>query len=146
MDRNLGYNIRKMRELRGYDQKHVAKGLGIDPTSYGHIESGKTTLSVDRLKKIAELLDTTPQAIEEFDDRAIFNISHQKGGQAGYVTIHNSFDELLQFYEKLTEPYKQQLADKDKLLAEKDELLSQKDKELAMKDREIQALRNVAKQ
>ena len=70
-------------------------------------------MSVERLKKIADLLETTPQAIEEFDDRAIFNISHQQGGQAGYVTIHNSFEELLQFYDRLIEPYKQQLATKD---------------------------------
>lgn len=135
MDRNLGYNIRKMRELRGYDQKHVAKGLGIDPTSYGHIESGKTKLTVERLKKIADLLDTTPQAIEEFDDTNIFHIINHNctnGAGSGYVTIHNSFEELLQFYEKLTEPYKQQLADKDKQLADKDE--------------QIQFLQNLIKQ
>ncbi|MBI1226317.1 MAG: helix-turn-helix domain-containing protein [Bacteroidetes bacterium] len=119
MGKNIGYNIRKMRELRGYDQKYMADGLGIDPTSYGHVESGKTKLSVDRLKKIAELLDTTPQAIENFDDRAIFNISHQQGGQAGYVSIYNSsLEELAKI---LTEPYKLQLADKDKQLANKDE-------------------------
>ncbi len=121
MDKNIGYKIRKLRELRGYDQKYMAEGLGIDSTSYGHVESGKTKLSVERLKKIAEMLNTTPQTIEEFDDRAIFNINHQQGGQAGYVTIHNSFDELLKFYDRLTEPYKQQLVEKDKELLRKDE-------------------------
>lgn len=134
MDKNLGYNIRKMRELRGYDQKYMADGLGIDPTSYGHVESGKTKLSVDRLKKIADLLDTTPEAIEKIDDANIFHIINNNctnGAGSGYVTIHNSFDELLKFYDKLIEPYKLQLVEKDK--------------ELASKNEEIQSLRSQLK-
>ena len=89
MDRNLGYNIRKMRELRGYTQEHMAHGLGIDPTSYGHIESGKTKLSLERLDKIAEILKTTRQAIEEYNEESLFYIiNHQ--GNAGQITINNA--------------------------------------------------------
>ena len=62
MDKNLGYNIRKMRELRGYKQEHMAEGLGIDKSTYGDIESGTSKLTVERLKKIADLLGTTPKS------------------------------------------------------------------------------------
>lgn len=110
MDKPLGYRIRKMRELKGYKQEYMAERLGIGQTSYSDIESGKAKLTVDRLKKIAELLDTTPNAIEEFDDRNFFHIiNHQ--GNAGQITIHNS--SLEELAKVLTEPYKQLLANKD---------------------------------
>ena len=120
MDKLLGYKIRKMRELKGYKQKHMADGLGIDATSYGDIESGKTKITVERLKKIADLLESTPQAIENFDDQAILSIhNNQHGGNAGYnVTQNFSLEELAKV---LTEPYKLQLAEKDKQLSSKDE-------------------------
>lgn len=111
MDKLLGYKIRKMRELRGYKQEHMAKGLGIDKTSYGDIESGQTKMTVERLKKIAELLDTTPQAIESFDDRIVFNIHDNQHGVGSYITINNS--SLEELAKVLAEPYKQQLASKD---------------------------------
>ncbi len=110
MDKHLGYNIRKMRELKGYKQEYMAEGLGIGQTSYSDIESGKVKLTVNRLKKIAELLDTTPQAIEEFNDKNFFHIiNHQ--GNAGQITINNS--SLEELAKVLTEPYRQQLASKD---------------------------------
>jgi transcriptional regulator with XRE-family HTH domain len=138
MDKDLGYKIRKMRELKGYKQAHMAEGLGIDKTSYGDIEAGKTKVTVERLKKIAELLDSTPQAIENFDDQAILSIhNNQQGGNAGYnVTQNFSLEELAKV---LTDPYKQQLTIMEKLLADKD-------KQLASKDEEIQHLRALLKQ
>jgi transcriptional regulator with XRE-family HTH domain len=114
----------------------MAKVLDIDKTSYGHIESGKTKLSVERFEKIAEELGTTCQAIDELDFSKIFHIiNHQ--GNAGQVSIHNS--SLEEVAKVLTEPYKQQIATLEKLLVEKD-------KQLANKDEEIHRLQNLLKQ
>lgn len=107
---NLGYKIRKMRELRGYKQEYMADSLGITQNSYGKIESGETKLSVERLKKIAEILGTGVETIKNFDENIVFNINHQQGGNAGYITIHNTFDEILKTFEVLTEPFKGQIS------------------------------------
>ncbi|MDR1542802.1 MAG: helix-turn-helix transcriptional regulator [Prevotellaceae bacterium] len=54
---NLGSNIRKEREKRGFSQEYVAQELGINQSSYGRIERDASGVTVDRLYKIAEVLD-----------------------------------------------------------------------------------------
>lgn len=49
--------IRSCREARGYSQEYMAEMLGINQSSYAHIESGKTALSLDRLDKISTILN-----------------------------------------------------------------------------------------
>lgn len=120
----------------------MAKVLDIDKTSYGHIESGKTKLSVERFEKIADELGTTCQAIDEFDDSNIFHIiNHQctNGAGSGYATFHNTVEDMMKVVDTFTEPYKQQIATLEKLLAEKD-------KQLTSKDEEILHLRSLLKQ
>jgi transcriptional regulator with XRE-family HTH domain len=134
MDKNLRYKIRKLRELKGYTQESVAHELGIDKTTYGDIEAGISNLTVERFKKIADILGYTTQAIEEFDPTSIHSVhNYQQGGNAGYNIIQNvSVEELAKV---LIEPYKQQLSDKDKQIAALKE-------DLAQKDEEIQSLRS----
>ncbi len=113
-----------MRELRGYTQEHMSKVLDIDKTSYGHIESGKTKLSVERFEKIADELGTTCLAIDEFDDSNIFHIiNHQctNGAGSGFANFYNTVEEMKKVVDTFTEPYKQQIAILEKLLASKDE-------------------------
>jgi transcriptional regulator with XRE-family HTH domain len=55
---NLGLNIRKTRESRGFSQEYVAHRLGINQSTYRKIERDASNISVDRLCKIAEVLDT----------------------------------------------------------------------------------------
>jgi transcriptional regulator with XRE-family HTH domain len=138
MDKNLRYKIRKLRELKGYTQESVAHELDIDTTTYGDIEAGISNLTVERFKKIAEILGYTTQFIEEFDPSSIHSVhNYQQGGNAGYNVIHNvSVEELAKV---LTEPYKQQLAEKDKQIAALKE-------ELFQKNEEIQSLRSQIKQ
>lgn len=44
---NVAANIRKCREIRNYDQAHVARALEISTTSYRSIESGVTKITLD---------------------------------------------------------------------------------------------------
>lgn len=52
----IGPRIRSLREARGYSQEYMADMLHITQPSYAHIESGKTSMKVDRLFRIAEIL------------------------------------------------------------------------------------------
>jgi len=51
-------NIRALRMTRGFTQQHMAKKLGMDVANYSRIERGVAKLTVERLKEIAEILNT----------------------------------------------------------------------------------------
>ena len=53
----IGFLIRSCREARGISQDYMADMLNIAQSAYAYLESGKTTLSIDRLIKITEILD-----------------------------------------------------------------------------------------
>ncbi len=127
MSKELGYKIRRMRELRGFKQEIIADGLGIKQNTYSDIESGLSDISDERLDKIAEILGTTPDAIKAYDDRAIINIVNHhtgSGNAAGssQVTIQ-TFDDLQKLVEVIVAPYKEQVAAlKEVIDAQKEEL------------------------
>jgi transcriptional regulator with XRE-family HTH domain len=50
-------NIRKIREFRNYTQDYLAAKLGISQNAYSKIELGYSKLTLDRLFKIAILLE-----------------------------------------------------------------------------------------
>jgi transcriptional regulator with XRE-family HTH domain len=56
--RNVCYNIKKLRELRGYTQCYMAEELKITQGAYSLIENGKSKLEIQRLEQIAAILNT----------------------------------------------------------------------------------------
>ena len=111
-------NIKKMRELRGYKQLHVANQLGVVQTTYSKIENGEIELSDEYFEKIAVALDTTTEAIENADlERMVFHIQHQEG-HSGSISIYNAVDETLKGFEKAFEKYTQPYKDQIKRLEE----------------------------
>ncbi len=62
----IGLIIRSCRESRGISQDYMADMLDIVQSAYACLEAGKTTLSIDRLMRITEILDLDiHQVIEE---------------------------------------------------------------------------------
>src|SRR6188474_1694665 len=53
----IGLIIRSCRESRGFSQDYMADMLDIAQSAYACLESGKTTMSIDRLIRITEILD-----------------------------------------------------------------------------------------
>ena len=53
----IGFLIRSCREARGISQDYMAESLNIAQSAYAYLESGKTTMSIDRLIRITEILD-----------------------------------------------------------------------------------------
>lgn len=87
----------------------MAKCLGIAPNTYGKLESGETKMSPERLQKIADIFETTPEAIKAYDEKVVLNNHSQNGGNSGYgyhVTVKNSFDDLSKIIEHVISPYK----------------------------------------
>ncbi|MBK8609490.1 MAG: helix-turn-helix transcriptional regulator [Chitinophagaceae bacterium] len=53
----IGSNVRKWRELRGYKQEFLAVKLGITKAALSNIENNKTDLSLHRIEDIACCLE-----------------------------------------------------------------------------------------
>jgi len=54
----IGQQIRLLREAKGYSQEYMADMLDMSQSAYACLESGKTSLRVERLFQILELLET----------------------------------------------------------------------------------------
>lgn len=80
----IGFKIKKIRELRNYSQEHMAEKLGISQVSYSRVESGQTKMDLKRLHDIAKVLEIDPVFLLTFDDSFIFNNCNQCG-----KTVHN---------------------------------------------------------
>lgn len=60
---NIGGRIRALRIEGGTSLRAFAKLLGVSPATLSLVETGKTELSVGRLRRIAELLGIAPEAM-----------------------------------------------------------------------------------
>ena len=101
---NIGINIRKTREKRGFSQEYVAEKLGINQSTYGKLERDVSNITLDRLYKIADVLEEDITTLLDIGKKNIFTNQTNQGN--GYVeTINNDYkmmvDELKLVYEKM---------------------------------------------
>lgn len=61
-------NIRKIREYRNYTQEYLAAKLRISQNAYSKIELGHTKITIDRLFRIAGILEVDPVVILNCDE------------------------------------------------------------------------------
>ncbi len=69
---DIGQNLRKIRELKGFTQEYIAKALEISQRNYSRIEQNEVELTFSKLDKISKILEVTPQQILGFDEKIIF--------------------------------------------------------------------------
>jgi transcriptional regulator with XRE-family HTH domain len=96
------YKIRKTREIKNYTQEYVASKLGIDTKSYSNIENGLSKLSVERLIKISEVLETSPESLINATQNFLFTHCSQSGylnnpsfGEDGFKEAKNAWITLV---------------------------------------------------
>jgi len=98
----VGNKIRKIRELRNLTQDYMAQKLGVSQSNYARMESNEVSIPEKRLSQIADILQTTADAIRKFDDSLIFNITqgdHSSAGQNVTVNHYHISPELQKLYE-----------------------------------------------
>lgn len=71
--------IRFLREQKKLRHEDMAERLGISPSTYQRLESGETRMDVERLKKIAEVLEVNPDDLLN-SEPIVFNVSNNSGG------------------------------------------------------------------
>lgn len=66
--KKVAQNIRKIREYRNYTQEYLAAKLRISQNAYSKIELGHTKITVDRLFRIADVLEVDPVVVLNIED------------------------------------------------------------------------------
>lgn len=85
---SIADRIRAKREERKVTQEHMAERLGISQNAYSQLELGRTKITLDRLQRIMDELETP---IEEFlndTGQVTVNIRSQHGPN-GYHAVQN---------------------------------------------------------
>ena len=78
---NVGFNIKRVREQKGYSQEFMASRLNISQASYARLESQEIKLSIERLQQIADILETN---ISSFFDSSKLTIQNQTNNEGAY--------------------------------------------------------------
>lgn len=112
----LGENIRKIRDLKGFSQQNLADEIGTDQKTISRIEKGSLSPKFETLVAITKALNVKLTAVLDFSDMQVFNntIHSQHGGH--FVAYNNTE------VEKIEELYKALIKEKDlviKMLNEK---------------------------
>ncbi len=104
------FNIRKTREQKNYTQEYLAQQLGIDIKSYSNIENGVSKLSIDRLFKISEILETPPESF--LNPSQNFSFTHcANSGYLNYPNFNNEdgYKEAKEAYNILIEQLRSEI-------------------------------------
>ena len=104
---SVGFNIRKVRELKGFSQDYMAEKLKISQASYARIENEHTQITVNRLFELAEILNT--------DILDFFDVNRFCSYGNGY--IQNLVVENKEIIEKLINSYEERLKEKDEQIS-----------------------------
>ena len=76
---NISSKIRKIRELKGFSQDYLAQSMGISQAAYSKIENNNENLTIDKIKKIAVILEIDPMELINFNEQNIFNNCRNNG-------------------------------------------------------------------
>ena len=85
---NIGYKIKKLRELKNLTQEHMANSIGISQGAYSRMELGETEITYSKLEKISEELGLKPEEIIAFNESVVFNVMNNQTGNG--LVINNS--------------------------------------------------------
>jgi transcriptional regulator with XRE-family HTH domain len=110
-NKELGENIRKIRELKGFTQQNLADEIKVDQKTISRIEKGQLSPKFETLEELSRALSVSLAQIMAFDEHLIFNnfIHAQHGGH--FVAYNNT--EI----EKVEQLYQMLLKEKDEMIA-----------------------------
>jgi transcriptional regulator with XRE-family HTH domain len=114
-------NIKRRREIRGLRQQDMADKLCMSLRSYQSLESGETKLDIERLEKIAGILETSMedllrqdgvyihQEIQEIKETSYGLIYHQEIGNEIIEKLLTSKDKEIQLLSEVNESQKEEI-------------------------------------
>jgi transcriptional regulator with XRE-family HTH domain len=109
-NQELGENIRKIRELKGFSQQNLADEITMDQKTISRIEKGDLSPKFETLVAISKALSVNLSHLLSFNENMIFN-NYNQYQQGGHFAAYNNTD-----VEKVEELYKQLLKQKDDMI------------------------------
>lgn len=109
----IGFNIRKQREVKGFSQDYMANVLEISQASYARLENEDTKITVERLYKIAEILDAN---IIDFFDADRITIQNQNNYENANGLVQNLHIENKEILDKLLQSKDEQISLLNKII------------------------------
>jgi transcriptional regulator with XRE-family HTH domain len=92
--------VRKLRGFKEYSQEYMGKQLGLTQKGYSALETGEVPLSIDRLSKIAEILEVDVFELLSFDEKILFN-NYNHSNQTGFFGTFYGNVSNGELYEKI---------------------------------------------
>jgi transcriptional regulator with XRE-family HTH domain len=84
---NIGTNIKNIRELKNFSQEYIAGEIEVSQSTYARIENGTTIPRIDKLQRIADVLEVDLSTL--LSTTNIFHINFNKSAsqsvQNGYI-------------------------------------------------------------
>lgn len=95
-------NIKRHREIKGLRQQDMADRLSMSLRSYQSLECGETKLDIERLERIAEILETNIEELLRSEGVIIHQEIKDSGrGSASAGDIYNNYEADKEIWEKL---------------------------------------------
>lgn len=103
-----GRNIKRIREMLGIKQEHLAVSIGVTQQAVSLIEQ-KEVLDDTLLEKVSAALGVTDEAIKNLTEDSVMNIvsttfnSHDNSTSIGYKSTFsfNPIDKIVELYERM---------------------------------------------
>jgi transcriptional regulator with XRE-family HTH domain len=128
--------MRILRESHDYSQDYVGSVLGIEQNTYSKLESGQIRLTVDRVKKLAELYKVE-QDIFLSDTLPVINYNNGSCSHSNSVYNPQNYTDIRNEVEKEF---------MDRLLEEKDKFAEEKNEQIRLLQSELEIVRNEKEQ
>ena len=108
--------IKEIRTDKGYSHEYMALELDISQVAYSKLEKLDTKLSVERLYKIAEILEVKVGDILDIQPNNQFNQTTRENSTGYLQQIENFYQENKDQNEKIIALYEERIKDKDLLI------------------------------
>lgn len=128
----ISEKIRALREEKQWSQEEMAAKLDMSRNGYAKIELGKTKPNIDKLLKIAQLLDVEISDLFQADEKNVLVFMNSENLHENIQQIGNYYRDSADF-----------AAEQEKLLMiiqHKDEIIAQQNRELATLEKLVASL------
>lgn len=86
----LGEKIKKVRELKGFTQEHLASKLNMSIAGYSKIERDETDVPFSRLEQIADVYSLRVEDILQLDnEKYVYNIQNNTISKNSHLQVNN---------------------------------------------------------
>jgi transcriptional regulator with XRE-family HTH domain len=117
-----GRSIRRLRDMLGIKQHVIAEAINMSQQNFSKLEQ-KEIIDNEILEKIAKTMNIPSEVIKNFNEDGVINIIsstlHDNSGSVMYNPTINTFEKVVELYEKLIATKDEQITLLQKMLETK---------------------------